>query len=172
MTTDSARRRFNAMALPHLDDAYGLARWLRRCGETAESRAVAALRRGVRRPAPGRPFIAPILYIFTKYNRAIWRNETNSSESPGFPGLSAEFSSTALIFRVNSKRRQAAQRRRRQVHPFSPCGRRWREAPDEGSARLGRPIAKRNEPLTQPSPARGEGVLRRLASPRIYPVNQ
>ena len=28
MTTDSARRRFNEMVLPHLDDAYGLARWL------------------------------------------------------------------------------------------------------------------------------------------------
>ena len=28
MTTDSARRRFNQMVLPHLDDAYGLARWL------------------------------------------------------------------------------------------------------------------------------------------------
>ena len=28
MTTDFARRRFNEMVLPHLDDAYGLARWL------------------------------------------------------------------------------------------------------------------------------------------------
>jgi RNA polymerase sigma-70 factor (ECF subfamily) len=28
VTTDSARRRFNEMVLPHLDDAYGLARWL------------------------------------------------------------------------------------------------------------------------------------------------
>ena len=28
MTTDAARRRFNEMVLPHLDDAYGLARWL------------------------------------------------------------------------------------------------------------------------------------------------
>ena len=28
MTTDTARRRFNEMVLPHLDDAYGLARWL------------------------------------------------------------------------------------------------------------------------------------------------
>ena len=28
MTSDSARRRFNEMVLPHLDDAYGLARWL------------------------------------------------------------------------------------------------------------------------------------------------
>jgi RNA polymerase sigma factor (sigma-70 family) len=28
MTTETARRRFNEMVLPHLDDAYGLARWL------------------------------------------------------------------------------------------------------------------------------------------------
>ena len=28
MTTDSVHRRFNEMVLPHLDDAYGLARWL------------------------------------------------------------------------------------------------------------------------------------------------
>jgi RNA polymerase sigma-70 factor (ECF subfamily) len=28
VTTDFARRRFNEMVLPHLDDAYGLARWL------------------------------------------------------------------------------------------------------------------------------------------------
>ena len=28
MTTDFARRRFNEMVLPHLDDAFGLARWL------------------------------------------------------------------------------------------------------------------------------------------------
>jgi RNA polymerase sigma factor (sigma-70 family) len=28
VTTDSARRRFNEVVLPHLDDAYGLARWL------------------------------------------------------------------------------------------------------------------------------------------------
>src|SRR5450631_1199216 len=28
MTSDAARRRFNEMVLPHLDDAYGLARWL------------------------------------------------------------------------------------------------------------------------------------------------
>ena len=28
MTTDFARRRFTEMVLPHLDDAYGLARWL------------------------------------------------------------------------------------------------------------------------------------------------
>ena len=28
MTTDAARGRFNQMVLPHLDDAYGLARWL------------------------------------------------------------------------------------------------------------------------------------------------
>ena len=28
MTTDFAGRRFNEMVLPHLDDAYGLARWL------------------------------------------------------------------------------------------------------------------------------------------------
>jgi RNA polymerase sigma factor (sigma-70 family) len=27
-TSDAARRRFNEMVLPHLDDAYGLARWL------------------------------------------------------------------------------------------------------------------------------------------------
>jgi RNA polymerase sigma factor (sigma-70 family) len=28
VTSDAARRRFNEMVLPHLDDAYGLARWL------------------------------------------------------------------------------------------------------------------------------------------------
>lgn len=28
MTSDAARRRFNEVVLPHLDDAYGLARWL------------------------------------------------------------------------------------------------------------------------------------------------
>src|SRR6202048_1818362 len=28
VTSESARRRFNEMVLPHLDDAYGLARWL------------------------------------------------------------------------------------------------------------------------------------------------
>jgi RNA polymerase sigma factor (sigma-70 family) len=28
VTSDGARRRFNEMVLPHLDDAYGLARWL------------------------------------------------------------------------------------------------------------------------------------------------
>jgi RNA polymerase sigma factor (sigma-70 family) len=28
VTTDFVRRRFNEMVLPHLDDAYGLARWL------------------------------------------------------------------------------------------------------------------------------------------------
>ena len=28
MTSDVARRRFNEVVLPHLDDAYGLARWL------------------------------------------------------------------------------------------------------------------------------------------------
>ena len=43
------------------------------------------------------------------FNRAIWRNEANSSESSGFPGLSADFFPTTLIFLVNSERRQAAQ---------------------------------------------------------------
>ena len=28
VTSDAARRRFNEIVLPHLDDAYGLARWL------------------------------------------------------------------------------------------------------------------------------------------------
>ena len=60
----------------------------------------------MRRPAA----ILGILYSLSMYNRAIWRNETNSSESSGFPGLSANFFPSALIFIVDSKKRQAAQR--------------------------------------------------------------
>ncbi len=36
MTTDWARRRFNEIVLPNLDDAYGLARWLTGNGTDAE----------------------------------------------------------------------------------------------------------------------------------------
>ena len=50
MTSESARRRFAEMVLPHLDDAYGLARWLTGNGTDAEDvvqeaciRALAAL---------------------------------------------------------------------------------------------------------------------------------
>jgi RNA polymerase sigma factor (sigma-70 family) len=60
MTTDSARRRFNEMVLPHLDDAYGLARWLTGNRTDAEDvvqdacmRALASLETAVvERPRP------------------------------------------------------------------------------------------------------------------------
>ena len=45
-----------------------------------------------------RPSIMRILYLLWLYNRTIWRNEANSSELLGFPGLSADFFLTALIF--------------------------------------------------------------------------
>ena len=47
-------------------------------------------RTSMRRQAasPGR---SSIIHIYVKYNRAIWRNKANSSESSGFPGLSADF---------------------------------------------------------------------------------
>ena len=46
--------------------------------------------------------------------------------------------------------------------PFSPCGRRWRETPDEGSLRsilinLPTPHPSRARSRDPPSPARGEG---------------
>src|SRR5260370_35055898 len=43
--------------------------------------------------------------------------------------------------------------------PFSPCGRRWREAPDEGSLSAGdRPLIRpRRFASRPPSPIRGEG---------------
>ena len=50
----------------------------------------------------------------------------------------------------------------RDVLPFSPCGRRWREAPDEGFSAT-TDSTPRREPLTRlrfakpPSPTRGEG---------------
>jgi RNA polymerase sigma factor (sigma-70 family) len=60
VTTDSARRRFNQMVLPHLDDAYGLARWLTGNRTDAEDvvqdacmRALASLEAAVvERPRP------------------------------------------------------------------------------------------------------------------------
>jgi RNA polymerase sigma-70 factor (ECF subfamily) len=60
VTTDSARRRFNEMVLPHLDDAYGLARWLTGNRTDAEDvvqdacmRALASLQTAVvERPRP------------------------------------------------------------------------------------------------------------------------
>jgi RNA polymerase sigma factor (sigma-70 family) len=60
VTTDSARRRFNEMVLPHLDDAYGLARWLTGNRTDAEDvvqdacmRALASLETAVvERPRP------------------------------------------------------------------------------------------------------------------------
>jgi DNA-directed RNA polymerase specialized sigma24 family protein len=36
VTSERASRRFNEMVLPHLDDAYGLARWLTGNGADAE----------------------------------------------------------------------------------------------------------------------------------------
>jgi RNA polymerase sigma factor (sigma-70 family) len=36
VTSESARRRFSEIVLPHLDDAYGLARWLTGSGADAE----------------------------------------------------------------------------------------------------------------------------------------
>src|SRR5437879_5682697 len=58
---------------------------------------------------------------------------------------------------------------------FSPCGRRWREAPDEGLPQRTqmKEIRARIEPLTRlcfakpPSPARGEGAAVSFASPSI-----
>jgi RNA polymerase sigma-70 factor (ECF subfamily) len=60
VTTDFARRRFNEMVLPHLDDAYGLARWLTGNRTDAEDvvqdacmRALASLETAVvERPRP------------------------------------------------------------------------------------------------------------------------
>ena len=60
MTTDFARRRFNEVVLPHLDDAYGLARWLTGNRTDAEDvvqdacmRALASLETAVvERPRP------------------------------------------------------------------------------------------------------------------------
>ena len=83
---------------------------VRRCRETAESHAACVLRRGVRRPAPATVYHAYILYANNMLNRAIWRNEANSSESSGFPRLSADFFPSILIFLVDSERRQAPQR--------------------------------------------------------------
>ena len=83
---------------------------IRRCRETTELHAAGVLLRGVRRPAPATVYHTYILYVLQMYNRAICRNEANSSELSGFPGLSAEFFPTILIFHVDSERRQAAQR--------------------------------------------------------------
>lgn len=48
MTSESARRRFDAIVLPHLDDAYALARWLTGNSSDAEDVAQDACLRALR----------------------------------------------------------------------------------------------------------------------------
>ena len=61
---------------------------------------------------PRRPSMIHILYVFMMLNRSISQNEANSSESSGFPGLSADFFATTLILLVDPERRPAAPRPR------------------------------------------------------------
>ena len=66
---------------------------------------------------------------------------------------------------------QAGARRRREfASPFSPCGRRWREAPDEGSHPRRQPLTRRDARIASPSPqARGdETIVGAAAKPAMH----
>src|SRR5690349_11939447 len=68
----------------------------------------------------------------------------------------------ATTLRRGRPRRRAARR----FTPFSPCGRGWREAPDEGSSAVGHPQPLSRKGRGKPAPACAP-IRRALARPRV-----